>query len=161
MLLRANSRIRSRNAACSPDSSKSMAVYFPAPRAMRGALLRRRPVQLVSTVIARPCVRRLTCSCMRTNLSAADLGDLLEQPLVATLATYRKNGEVLLSPIWFEWRDGGFNLIVGRKDFKTQHIERDPRASIAVYESALPLRGMEMRGTAKLFTKGLQELRTR
>jgi PPOX class probable F420-dependent enzyme len=98
---------------------------------------------------------------VRTNLSVADLGDLLEQPLVATLATYRKNGEVLLSPIWFEWRDGGFNLIVGRKDFKAQHIRRDPRASVAVYENALPLRGMELRGTATLFTKGLQELRTR
>jgi PPOX class probable F420-dependent enzyme len=98
---------------------------------------------------------------MRTNLSAKDLGDLLEQPLVATLATYRKNGEVLLSPIWFEWQDGGFNLIVGRKDFKTQHIKRDPRASVAVYENALPLRGMELRGTATLFTKGLKELRTR
>jgi PPOX class probable F420-dependent enzyme len=98
---------------------------------------------------------------VRTNLSVADLGDLLEQPLVATLATYRKNGEVLLSPIWFEWRDGGFNLIVGRKDFKTQHLRRDPRASVAVYENALPLRGMELRGTATLFTEGLQELRTR
>jgi PPOX class probable F420-dependent enzyme len=98
---------------------------------------------------------------VRTNLLVTDLGDLLEQPLVATLATYRTNGEVLLSPVWFEWQDGGFNLILGRKDFKTQHIRRDPRASVAVYESALPLRGLELRGTATLFTEGLHELRTR
>jgi PPOX class probable F420-dependent enzyme len=98
---------------------------------------------------------------VRTNLSVTDLGDLLEQPLVATLATYRRNGEVLLSPVWFEWKDGGFNLFVGRDDFKAQHIKRDPRASIAVYENALPLRGLELRGTATFFTEDLREVRTR
>jgi pyridoxamine 5'-phosphate oxidase-like protein len=98
---------------------------------------------------------------MRTNLSVEDLGDLLELPLVATLATYRSNGDVLLSPVWFEWQDAGFNLIVGRKDFKTQHIRRDPRASIAVYENVFPLRGLELRGNGTLFTKGLHELRNR
>jgi PPOX class probable F420-dependent enzyme len=98
---------------------------------------------------------------VRTNLSVADLGDLLDLPLVATLATYRTSGEVLLSPVWFEWQDGGFNLFVGRKDFKTQHVKRDPRASVAVYENALPLRGLELRGTATLFTDGLLELRKR
>ena len=98
---------------------------------------------------------------MRTNLSVTDLGDLLELPLVATLATYRSNGEVLLSPVWFEWQDGGFNLFVGRKDFKAQHIKRDPRASVAVYENELPLRGLELRGTASLFTEGLHEMRKR
>ena len=34
---------------------------------------------------------------MRTNLTVDDLGNLLSLPLVGTLATYRKNGEVLLS----------------------------------------------------------------
>lgn len=98
---------------------------------------------------------------MRTNLTVADLGDLLELPLVATLATYRQNGEVLLSPIWFEWRDGGFNLAVGRNDFKTQHMRRDPRVSIAVYDNKSPLRGLELRGHARLFEEGLHELRAR
>lgn len=98
---------------------------------------------------------------MRTNLSVEDLGDLVEQALVATLATYRKNGEVLLSPVWYEWKNNGFNLFVGRNDFKAQHIRRDPRASIVVYENALPLRGLEVRGTAKFFTEGVGELRAR
>lgn len=98
---------------------------------------------------------------MRTNLTAKDLGDLLEQSLVATLATYRRNGEVLLSPVWFEWHEGGFNIVVGRNDFKAQHIRRDPRASVAVYEHEHPLRGVELRGTAKLFTEGLHEMRAR
>jgi hypothetical protein len=80
---------------------------------------------------------------------------------VGTLATYRKSGDVLLSPVWFEWADGGFNIVVGRNDVKAQHLRRDARASVAVYENAEPLRGLELRGTARLFTEGLHELRER
>jgi PPOX class probable F420-dependent enzyme len=98
---------------------------------------------------------------VRTNLSVDDLGDLLSQPLVATLATYRKSGDVLLSPVWFEWADGGFNIAIGRSDVKAQHVRRDARASVAVYENDLPLRGLELRGSARLFTEGLHELRQR
>ena len=98
---------------------------------------------------------------MRTDLTVDDLGNLLSQPLVATLATYRKSGEVLLSPVWFEWSDGGFNVVVGRKDVKAQHLHRDARASVAVYENDMPLRGLELHGTARMFTEGLHELRQR
>jgi len=68
---------------------------------------------------------------VRTNLSVDDLGDLLSLPIVGTLATYRKSGDVLLSPVWFEWADGGFNVVVGRNDVKAQHLRRDARASVA------------------------------
>jgi len=98
---------------------------------------------------------------VRTNLGVDDLGDLLSQPLVATLATYRKSGDVLLSPVWFEWADGGFNIVVGRNDVKAQHLHRDSRASLAVYENDMPLRGLELRGTARMFSEGLHELRGR
>lgn len=98
---------------------------------------------------------------MRTNLTVDDLGDLLSLPLVGTLATYRKSGDVLLSPVWFEWADGGFNIVVGRNDVKAQHLKRDARASVAVYENGEPLRGLELRGTARLFIEGLHELRER
>lgn len=40
------------------------------------------------------------------------LGDLLDKPLVAVLATLRTDGTVLLSPGYHEWRDGGFNIWV-------------------------------------------------
>jgi hypothetical protein len=98
---------------------------------------------------------------VRTNLTVDDLGDLLSLPIVGTLATYRKSGDVLLSPVWFEWADGGFNIVVGRNDVKAQALRRDARASVAVYENAEPLRGLELRGTARLFTEGLHELRER
>lgn len=87
---------------------------------------------------------------MRKNLSPEDLGDLLERPIVATLATYRRSGEVLLSPVWHEWRDGGFEMFVGRNDVKTEHVRRDPRASVVVYEDDAPYRGIEVRGQATI-----------
>ncbi len=80
-------------------------------------------------------------------------GDLLDLPFVATLATYRRDGTVLLSPVWHEWRDGGFNVTIEPDDVKARHIRNDARASIAVYESDPPYRGIELRGNARLVEK--------
>jgi PPOX class probable F420-dependent enzyme len=87
---------------------------------------------------------------VRKGLKPDDLGDLLELPFVAVLATYRRDGTVLLSPVWHEWRDNGFNVVSGSGDVKAAHLRRDPRASIVVYEHALPNRGLELRATARL-----------
>lgn len=87
-------------------------------------------------------------------LGPAELGDLLEQPLVAVLATYRMDGGVLLSPVWHRWHEDGFDVVVGPKDVKLQHLRRDPRASIVVYEHQAPYRGLEARGEAQLVPGG-------
>ena len=87
---------------------------------------------------------------MRTNLTLDDLDGLLDEPLVAVLATLRSDGSVLLSPVWHEWRDGGFNLWLPADDVKSRHLRRDPRATLVVAESAQPLRGVELRTEAQL-----------
>jgi len=87
---------------------------------------------------------------MRKGLTPDELGDLLEQPRVAVLATYRRDGTVLLSPVWHEWRDNGFNVVTLSDDVKAGHLRRDPRASIVVYEDDPPNRGIEVRTTARL-----------
>jgi len=91
---------------------------------------------------------------VRKNLGPDDLGDLLELPLVAVLATYRRDGSVLLSPVWHRWRDGGFEVVTAEEDVKVRHLRRDPRASIVVYEHARPYRGIELRTEARLLTEG-------
>jgi PPOX class probable F420-dependent enzyme len=88
------------------------------------------------------------------NLGPAELGDLLELPLVAVLATYRANGSVLLSPVWHRWRDDGFDVVVGPNDIKLRHLRRDPRASVLVYEHEPPYRGLEARGRVSLLSEG-------
>ena len=87
---------------------------------------------------------------MRKGLTPDDLRDLLELPLVAVLATYRRDGTVLLSPVWHEWRDGGFNVVTRSGDVKALHLRRDPRASIVVCDDGPPYRGLELRARARL-----------
>lgn len=98
---------------------------------------------------------------MRTNLSIEDLDGFLEEPVVAVLATVRSDGSVLLSPVWHEWRDGGFNVWVGANDVKARHLRREPRASIVVAESSDPLRGVEVRGTGRVVEEGAFETAVR
>jgi PPOX class probable F420-dependent enzyme len=89
---------------------------------------------------------------MRRHLTVDDLGDLVELRLLAVLATYRRDGTVLLSPVWHEWRDGGFDVVTGSQDVKAAHLRRDPRASIVVCEHSPPYRGAEVRCHARLIT---------
>jgi PPOX class probable F420-dependent enzyme len=91
---------------------------------------------------------------VRKHLRPEDLGDLLEQPLVAVLATRRADGGVLLSPVWHQWRDGGFDVVTGAGDVKVQQLRRDPRANIVVYEHVPPYRGIEVRCEARLEDAG-------
>jgi PPOX class probable F420-dependent enzyme len=87
---------------------------------------------------------------VRTGLTPDDLGDLLELPVLAVLATRRRDGTVLLSPVWHEWCDNGFNVVTGTQDVKARHLRRDPRASIVVCDDSPPYRGLELRATARL-----------
>jgi PPOX class probable F420-dependent enzyme len=87
---------------------------------------------------------------VRRNLPLSELGDFLALPRVAVLATYRRDGTVLLSPVWHQWRDSGFDVVVAPDDIKVRHLGRDPRASILVYDNEPPYRGVEMRTTAQL-----------
>ena len=94
---------------------------------------------------------------MRTNLSVEDLGTFLDEPRVAVLATLRVDGTVLLSPVYHEWREGGFNVVVETQNVKARHLRRDPRATILVTESEPPLRGVEVRGSAQFIDDGVTE----
>ncbi len=98
---------------------------------------------------------------MRTNLRVEDLDGFLDEPLVAVLATLRTDGSVLLSPVWHEWRDGGFNVWTGADDVKARHLRRDPQASILVAESEFPLRGVEVRSVAEIVEAGAAEAAVR
>jgi PPOX class probable F420-dependent enzyme len=87
---------------------------------------------------------------VRKGLTTDDLGDLLGLPLLAVLATHWRDGTTLLSPVWHEWRDNGFNVVTGARDVKAGHLRRDPRASIVVCDDSPPYRGLELRASARL-----------
>lgn len=86
-----------------------------------------------------------------------DLGDFIDLRLLAVLATYRRDGTVLLSPVWHEWRDGGFNVVTSSRNVKAVHLRRDPRASIVVCEHSVPYRGVELRSSSQLVAAGVDD----
>ena len=59
---------------------------------------------------------------MRTDLQSEDLGDFIDQPKCAILATHFPNAPVLLSPVWQEWQDGGFTIFIPADDEKSRHL---------------------------------------
>ena len=85
-----------------------------------------------------------------TRRTIEDLGDLLDVPYCAVLATHRADGSVLLSPVWHEWRDGGFNIGVPVGDIKLRHLETDPQATVVVFDHSWPSRGFEVSGKARI-----------
>ena len=85
---------------------------------------------------------------MRKNLKVEDLGDLLESPTLAILATHRKDGRILMSPVWHEWDDGGFTITTYANDIKSKNLKRDARATVLVTEQAPPYRSLEVSGEA-------------
>ncbi|MDP9271558.1 MAG: pyridoxamine 5'-phosphate oxidase family protein [Chloroflexota bacterium] len=96
---------------------------------------------------------------MRRNLSLGDIGDLLELPLVAILGLHRSDGSILLTPVWHEFRDGGFNFWVSLDGpGKLKLIARDPRISAVVCESQDPYRGVELRGEARVLRAGYRDV---
>jgi PPOX class probable F420-dependent enzyme len=79
------------------------------------------------------------------------LGDFLQQPWLATLATYRKDGTVLLSPVWWAWDGEAFQISVDDGDWKEKHVRKNPRVSLCIAEEAsYPGRAMEATGLASL-----------
>jgi PPOX class probable F420-dependent enzyme len=91
---------------------------------------------------------------VRRKLRIEDVAPLLAAPKCATLATYRRDGTVLLSPVWHEWYAGGFSVVLSAGGINTRLVERDPRVSIVVYDDAPPYAGVELRGEARLTAEG-------
>jgi PPOX class probable F420-dependent enzyme len=75
---------------------------------------------------------------------------LLEAPSPAVLTTYRKDGSALVSPVWFRWHDGAFEVVIAEGDLKLRHLAHDPRCALVVFEAVRPFRGVEARGVAEL-----------
>jgi PPOX class probable F420-dependent enzyme len=79
-----------------------------------------------------------------------DLRSLLDGPSSAVLATYRRDGSALVTPVWFRHSDGAFEVVIAEGDVKLAHLARDPRCSLVVFEAVPPFRGVEARGEAEL-----------
>ncbi len=83
---------------------------------------------------------------------------LLDRPEHATVATVEASGQPQLSVVWVQ-RDGDdvlFSTTRGR--YKTENLERDPRATLLVYPADNPYSYLEVRGTVTITDDPDQEL---
>ena len=87
---------------------------------------------------------------MNRGLTVEQLDGLLDERRLAVMSTFRKDGTVLLSPLWFIWEDDGFTIGMAASDGKLKHLRRDARVTVVVNEDEFPYRGFEVRGEARL-----------
>jgi hypothetical protein len=90
---------------------------------------------------------------------ANDIRTLLDAPSPAVLTTYRKDGGALVTPVWFRFLDGAFEVVIAEGDVKLQHLARDERCVLVVFESVAPFRGIEVRGVPDLVEGDATEAR--
>jgi PPOX class probable F420-dependent enzyme len=98
---------------------------------------------------------------MPRDIPIDDLLDFLERPITSVLATRRPDGTIRLSPVWHEWRDGGFNVMALDGSEKVRDVRRDPRVSFVVAEQAYPWTGVELHGEARLVAEDVEAVSRR
>ena len=84
---------------------------------------------------------------------------LLDAASPAVLTTYRQDGSALVTPVWFRWARGAFEVVIAEGDVKLRHLARDPRCILVVFEAVPPFRGVEVRGAPELTEGDVTEAR--
>jgi DNA-binding IclR family transcriptional regulator len=145
----------------------SVAVALPSPRdgcfaalALTGPLERLRAPAVRAALLAaadRPADPPVTTplSAPRTPdgqwgpsgpIDASELDDFLRQSLVATLSYLADDGYPATVPLWYAWDGTAFWLAPRPGSEWAEHVRLAPRVSLAVSESAPPLRRVLARG---------------
>ena len=90
-------------------------------------------------------------------LSKQEIDKRLASTGLARLASYRADGMIHLTPIWFDWTGKVFRLTLGAGRIHLKNLARDPRVSILIDEDPRLQKGIGAgawaimcRGTAAL-----------
>jgi PPOX class probable F420-dependent enzyme len=83
--------------------------------------------------------------------------ELLEQPNYAVISTSNADGSIHSAVVWVDLEDGAVlvNSAVGR--IWPTNLERDPRATVLVFEASNPYDYVEIRGDAAGTTDGADD----
>ncbi len=89
------------------------------------------------------------------------MAEFLQGKFLAVIATTRRDGTPLLSPVWYEYADGVFRVVVDQGDAKDRHLQRNAWVTMVIAEQAFPYRGVEVAGRAELSDAGASEATAR
>jgi PPOX class probable F420-dependent enzyme len=87
---------------------------------------------------------------MRRDPHSTELRSLIDAPSPATLTLYREDGEAITSPVWFRLDGDDFEVVVAATDHKLDHLRRDPRCVLLIFEAVRPFRGLHLRASASI-----------
>jgi PPOX class probable F420-dependent enzyme len=90
-------------------------------------------------------------------LNDPDVQELLQQPNHAVISTHNKDGSIHEAMVWIDTENGSVavNSLAGR--LWPTNLERDPHATVLVFQSDNPMHYVEIRGTATATREGAKE----
>ena len=73
--------------------------------------------------------------------------DLLQQKKAfASLATIMKDGSPQVTPVWFEFKDGGIRINTAQGRRKVRNLETNPKLAMVMVDPSNPYRYLQIRG---------------
>ncbi len=90
-------------------------------------------------------------------LTKQEIDERLSGRALARMATYREDGMIHLTPIWFDWNGEHFRLTLGAGRVHLRNLARDPRVTILVDEDPRLEQGLAA-GAWAIMARGTAEL---
>ena len=83
-------------------------------------------------------------------MSRAEWERFLAGRHVAVLATLGSDGEPVLTPIWYLYRDGLLFMRTGQESVKARNASRDSRVTVCIQDEQAPYRSVTLYGRASV-----------
>ena len=87
---------------------------------------------------------------MPRHLSKTEREAFLRGRHVCVLATIGPDGQPILTPIWYLYRNGRILMRTGGQAIKTLNISRDPRVTVCVQDERAPYKSVTVYGEASV-----------
>ena len=87
---------------------------------------------------------------MPKRMSRAECERFLAGRHVAVLATVSPDGQPVLAPIWYVYRDGALYMRTGRGSIKARNVSGDQRVTICVQDERPPYKSVTVHGRASI-----------
>ena len=81
----------------------------------------------------------------------------LREPLIATIATVKRDGSPQLTPVWFEYREPRLLIQASDPSVKVHNLRRDPRVTVSIAAPTPAYRYVVFYGHAKISTQDVQK----
>jgi len=87
---------------------------------------------------------------MPKRLSRREQEQFLKGRRVAVLGTIAEDGQPVLTPIWYLYREGRILMRTSADSVKAKNIQREPRVSLCVQDERPPYRSVTLYGKAAI-----------